>query len=166
MEFRNLKKSSNPQAGSFNEDISLLEFAPFIKADTINPTAYPAMYFNGNQLKSGVTCEALAFRGSYPSKQLKRIKIDATYDIRVMDSSKGPAQIIMKLKSGSQLPEGLNVKEGDSGGALVCRYSKMAREELVGIIANYGTDRVTKKIIQNSFSPVFGPEAKGILNRN
>lgn len=166
MEFNNLKKSVAPQAGSFSEDVSLLEFSPFIKAESINPTAYPAMYFAGNQLKAGVDCEILALRGDYPSKQLKRIKVDKSMDLRVMDSSQGPAQIIMKAKSGAALPAGLNVKEGDSGGALICRYSKNAREELVGIIGNYGTDRVTKLIMQNSFSPVFGPQAKKILLKN
>jgi hypothetical protein len=165
MEFINLKKSS-PHSGSFSEDISLLEFSPFIKTDSVNPTSYPAMYFAGNQLRTGVECEILALRGAYPSKQLKRIKVDKSLGLFVLNNSQGPAQIIMKSKTGGALSNGFNVKEGDSGGALICRYSKAAREELVGIIGNYGTDRVTKQIMQNSFSPVFGPQAKNILLKN
>lgn len=165
MEFKKIKKSKDLKF-PFNEDIALLEFSPFIKAETLNPTAYPSMYFAGNQVRDGVFCEILAFRGPYPSKNLKRIKIDKTMDLKLMDNTTGPAQIIMRQKNGGAIPEGLIVKEGDSGGALICRYSKMAKEELVGIIANYGKDRTTKEIIQNSFSPIFGSEAKKLLNRN
>jgi hypothetical protein len=160
MDFTNLKRTPDPVKGSFSEDMALLEFSPVLKTESIRPTEYPAMYFASNQLRSGVQCEILAFRGSYPSKALTRIKFNDAYDVRVMDNGSGPAQIIMKNKSGGTLPSGINVKEGDSGGALVCRYSKTAREELVGIIMSYGTDKVSKQIIQNSFSPVFGNQAK------
>lgn len=165
MDFTNLKRSPDPVKGSFSEDIALLEFAPAIQTESITPTAYPAMYFASNQLRSGVQCEILAFRGSYPSKTLTRIKFTDAYDVKVMENGSGPAQIIMKNKSGGVLPAGINVKEGDSGGALVCRYSKTAREELVGIIMSYGTDKVSKQIIQNSFSPVFGAQAKKFLGK-
>jgi hypothetical protein len=39
----------------------------------------------------------------------------------------------------------------------------LSGQELVGINMTYGTDRVTKKIMQNTFSPVFGPEAGRLL---
>lgn len=164
MDFTNLKRSPDPVKGSFSEDIALLEFAPALKTESVAPTGYPAMYFASNQLRSGVQCEILAFRGSYPSKALTRIKFNDAYDVRVMENKSGPAQIIMKNKAGGVLAKGINVKEGDSGGALVCRYSKNAREELVGIIMNYGTDKVSKQIIQNSFSPIFGAQAKRFCN--
>ena len=163
MEFTKLKITSDPKS-VFKEDFSLLEFSPMIKGDFVRPTAYPSMYFVSNQLRDEVQCEILALRGNYPSTKLKRIKVDKSMDMKVIDNSSGPAQIIMKSKTGGALAEGFNVKEGDSGGALICRYSKMAREELVGIIANYGTDRGSREIIQNSFSPVFGPQAKGMLD--
>jgi hypothetical protein len=54
--------------------------------------------------------------------------------------------------------------KGYSGGALVCRYSKFAREELVGIVMSFGRARDTREIRYNSFSPVFGLEAKRLLN--
>jgi hypothetical protein len=165
MDFTNLKRSPDPVKGTFSEDIALLEFAPAIKTESVTPTGYPAMYFASNQLRSGVQCEILAFRGAYPSKTLTRIKFTDAYDIKVMDNGSGPAQIMMKNKSGGVLAAGINVKEGDSGGAVVCRYSKNAREELVGIIMSYGTDKVSKQIIQNSFSPVFGAQAKKFLNK-
>ena len=165
MEFKSLKRSSAPKH-IFNEDIAILEFSPFIKSESISATSYPAMYFASNQIREGVQCEIIALRGSYPSKNLKRIKIDKNMNLNVMENSSGPAQIIMRPKVGGAIKDGLNVKEGDSGGALICRYSKIAKEELVGIIANYGTDRTTKEVIQNSFSPVFGIEAKKLLNRN
>jgi hypothetical protein len=164
MDFSNLRKSPDSPKGSLGEDISLLEFSPELKGDWIVPTSYPAMYFAGGQLRTGVECEILALRGPYPSKKLKRIKVDSTMELRALNNRNDePAQIQMKLKSGGALVAGTNVQEGDSGGALICRYSKNARHELVGIIMNYGTDHVTKKIMQNAFSPVFGAGAKKIL---
>jgi hypothetical protein len=164
MDFSNLSKTSDLPEGTLGEDISLLEFSPELKEAWIAPTSYPALYFEGGQLKSGVECEILAFRGRYPSKTLKRIKVDQSMSLRVLNNrTNEPVQIQMKLKSGGGLIAGTNVKEGDSGGALICRYSKKAPHELVGIIMTYGTDQVSKIIVQNTFSPVFGPGAKKIL---
>jgi hypothetical protein len=164
MEFTSLKNSNSYQQGGFNEDISLLEFSSLIKADSVAPTNYPSMYIEGGQLRNGVECEVLALRGNYPSMTLKRIKVDKSMDLKVMNNAAGPAQILMQNKSGAPILQGRNVLEGDSGGALVCRYSKFAREELVGVVMSYGRARDTREIRYNSFSPVFGPEAKRLLN--
>ena len=164
MEFTNLKKSNVYQQTGFYEDISLLEFSSIIKADSVSPTNYPSMYIEGGQLRNGVECEVLALRGNYPAANLKRIKVDKSMDLKIMNNASGPAQILMQTKSGAPILEGKNVLEGDSGGALVCRYSKFAREELVGIVMSYGRERDTKEIRYNSFSPVFGLEAKRLLN--
>ena len=164
MEFTNLKKSNVYQQTGFYEDISLLEFSSIIKADSVSPTNYPSMYIEGGQLRNGVECEVLALRGNYPAANLKRIKVDKSMDLKIMNNASGPAQILMQTKSGAPILEGKNFLEGDSGGALVCRYSKFAREELVGIVMSYGRERDTKEIRYNSFSPVFGLEAKRLLN--
>ena len=70
MDFSNLRKSPDSPKGTLGEDISLLEFSPELKGDWIVPTSYPAMYFAGGQLRTGVECEILALRGPYPSKKL------------------------------------------------------------------------------------------------
>ena len=164
MDFTDLKRSPGPDKGLVGEDISLLEFSSPINADWVVPTEYPAMYFDGPKIKSTVDCEILSLRGDYPAKSVRRFKIDKNMDLRMLSNAKGlPAQLVMTYKSGSAFEGSTSVKEGDSGGALVCRAYKTARPELVGIIMTYGTDRVTKKIMQNTFSPVFGPEASRIL---
>jgi hypothetical protein len=166
MEFSHLKRSPEAAKGVVGEDIALLEFSPQINADWVVPTAYPAMYFDGPKIKSSVDCEVLSLRGDYPSKRLRRFKIDQKMDLRMLSNSGGlPSQLVMTFKSRAAFEESTSVREGDSGGALVCRAYKTARPELVGIIMTYGTDRVTKKIMQNTFSPVFGPEAGKLLNK-
>ena len=47
-------------------------------------------------------------------------------DLRMLSNSKGlPAQLVMTYKSGSAFEGNTSVKEGDSGGALVCRAYKL-----------------------------------------
>ena len=127
MDFTNLKRSPEAAKGVVAEDISLLEFSPQINADWVVPTEYPAMYFDGPKIKSTVDCEVVSLRGDYPAKNVRRFKIDKNMDLRMLSNSTGlPAQLVMTYKSGSAFEGNTSVREGDSGGALVCRAYKTA----------------------------------------
>lgn len=156
-DFTKIFKSQN-----LAEDITLLVFSPKLRnSDEILPTAYPALYFSGSKLNPGVSCEILAIRGELTNRKLKRIKLDQSLDLQALSRT----LLVVKGKDQSFLPTGTNVVEGDSGGALVCKTNQGVKSELIGIIKSYGSQVRTRLLVQNSFTPVFSPEAIKILKK-
>ena len=165
-DFTSLVQTSIPANNYSEEDIALLTFSPNLNIESINPTKYPSMYFDGDHLKPNADCEILSLRGSEKDLTLHKVKIEKSMNLRfIKDYNNVPSLIALSLKSGSEIDSTQTVVEGDSGGALVCGYSKNARKELVGIIESYGRDKGTGKVLQNSFSPVFGTKAINFLNQ-
>jgi hypothetical protein len=162
MDFIDLRKSKSSSAPS--EDIALLTSKSPIKASVVTPTLYPSLYFSAGRINPSATCELFSLRGDYPGANLKRIPLRGTFTLEVRNGSQGAGRILIKPLDGGDVAPGVSVQEGDSGGALVCRFNKKAKPELVGIIATYDTDKRTGKILQMSASPVFGPEAHGLIN--
>ncbi len=143
-----------------SEDIALLKFSPNLKdAASINPTKYPALYFSGSNLNPSANCEILALRGDYARGTLKRVKITESLEMKATSAY----LLVVKSKTGSVLPQGTNVIEGDSGGALICKTKGMGGSELIGIIKSYSSKNGTRMIIQNSFTPVFSPKIKTFI---
>jgi hypothetical protein len=157
-EFVDLQKSNRVSSGK-SEDFAVLVTKSVSLPGDILPTRYSSMYFSSDRLKPGVQCEVLALRGKFPSANLVRILMSEYMVLNTISST----QIVMKKKAGSALNDQEALIEGDSGGALICRYSKNAKPELIGVISNYGSTKIDKIKIQNAFSPVFGSEALRIL---
>ena len=162
MDFIKINQVSTTKLTTNGEDISVAHFKPALSRRGLRPTTNPSMYFDNSQVKPGAECEIHTIRND----QHKIIKIDSSTHLTKLSDTQGSAvKIIHKKKRGESLGTSFAVKYGDSGSALLCRYAKNKPLELVGITVDVRTLKSTNQPVQNTFSPVFGPEAKRLLSK-
>jgi hypothetical protein len=162
MDFLKIDQKPASTLTTNSEDISIARFAPALARPGLRPTTNPAMYFDNSQLKPSAECEILALRND----SLITIRVDAsTHLVKVSDSLGYPSKIIHKKRLNQSLSSGTAVRPGDSGGALLCRYTKNKSLELVGITVDVRTLKTNNQPMQNTFSPVFGQEAQRLINK-